>query len=502
MKFELLLLLPLFCQGSHRRCACHPYTHTHTQLAKMEKFTRGLAADDQVDGSGTEDGRRAMAAIFSLMDWNSNGTIERYDMLRTVSLENSRLDAMVELGLGRLRYWLRPARWTLLFTLMEFAQDEIDGRTADPVADTQSTTAAAEEVPAPETKAMDFAEAAVLVDEEAPAAAGSATNYVRNKKAAAAKAALAVTEETAVTTLAPGEPDTAPLALRSLLLPADTAPHVKTKKKTKKIQGHHVDGGGIRRDAFATVLRDPAAVQARWEAYLTRVRLRTIAAQAAESTAFVVNEALELVDPPAARLARYQAMVREQSAKRDAMARAAIALVRAAAGEEQPQKLDVEKNYSAGSAIAQLPAVDLGLAAPAVSVDGGEEAAEGQQTIAADDAVALAAEQQRLFAEMDITITTRARLLHFLAVARRKKEALVEAHAVLRPLLATNDGVGGVALHPSVVKPLLHGPTDAEVTARQVMPLLGWDARVDVETLERLPGFELGQETGNRVLED
>ena len=59
------------------------------ELEKMEKLTRGLAADDRADedpaGPGTADGRRAMRTLFHLMDWNSNGTIERYDILRAVS---------------------------------------------------------------------------------------------------------------------------------------------------------------------------------------------------------------------------------------------------------------------------------------------------------------------------------------------------------------------------------------------------------------------------------
>ena len=54
---------------------------------ELEKWqlTRGLAADDRADedpaGPGTADGRRAMRTLFSLMDWNSNGTVERYDIL-------------------------------------------------------------------------------------------------------------------------------------------------------------------------------------------------------------------------------------------------------------------------------------------------------------------------------------------------------------------------------------------------------------------------------------
>ena len=60
------------------------------ELEKMAKLTRGLAADDRADedpaGPGTADGRRAMRTLFSLMDWNSNGTVERYDMLRAVSV--------------------------------------------------------------------------------------------------------------------------------------------------------------------------------------------------------------------------------------------------------------------------------------------------------------------------------------------------------------------------------------------------------------------------------
>jgi hypothetical protein len=63
------------------------------ELEKMEQLTRGLAADDRADkdpaGPGTADSRRAMRTLFSIMDWNSNGTVERYDMLRAVSALSS-----------------------------------------------------------------------------------------------------------------------------------------------------------------------------------------------------------------------------------------------------------------------------------------------------------------------------------------------------------------------------------------------------------------------------
>ena len=102
------------------------------ELQKMGKLAQGLAANDRADGDpagpGTADGRRAMRTLFSLMDWNSNGTVERYDMLRSVALDTNRRSAMVELGLGRLRYWLLPAQWTHLFALMQYEQSCIERR--------------------------------------------------------------------------------------------------------------------------------------------------------------------------------------------------------------------------------------------------------------------------------------------------------------------------------------------------------------------------------------
>ena len=78
-------------------------------MEQLEKITRGLAHD----GLNTKDGRNALKTIFTLMDYNSNGTIERCDMLRSVTLDGSRLEAMVELGLGKFRYcnWLSPSKW-------------------------------------------------------------------------------------------------------------------------------------------------------------------------------------------------------------------------------------------------------------------------------------------------------------------------------------------------------------------------------------------------------
>ena len=92
-------------------------------MEQLEKITRGLAHD----GLNTKDGRNALKTIFTLMDYNSNGTIERYDMLRSVTLDGSRLEAMVELGLGKFRYcnWLSPSKWQTLYMLMQHEQNII-----------------------------------------------------------------------------------------------------------------------------------------------------------------------------------------------------------------------------------------------------------------------------------------------------------------------------------------------------------------------------------------
>jgi hypothetical protein len=113
-------------------------------------------------------------------------------------------------------------------------------------------------------------------------------------------------------------------------------------------------------------------------------------------------------------------------------------------------------------------------------------------------------DQAQLLEQLNIS-TSRAKVLHFLAVARIRKNELVEQYPMLKQLVAVTDSEGGTTPNPNVLRPLLQA-SDGDDTSgavgtidvRRLMPLLGWDSRVDMVTMERLPGFEIGNEEAGR----
>ena len=398
------------------------------EMEKLEKFTRGLAAD----GMNTKDGRNALRTIFALMDYNSNGTIERYDIIKSISMDGSRLEAIVELGLGKLRYWLSPSKWYKLYMLMEYEQSLIDERKSkkDTEEREENKRRKHKETGAALSSNNNLAATVVLLDD-----AVTSSKFVPQKRdlVEAAVPMVTVTEKEKTIEIKEKEETTI----------------ITTTKKRKKILPHHEHGGGVGFNAFAVCVSNPAASLARWEQHQAKRRLALTHEKATTTATLIMNDAMNLVDPPSERLKREVGREKRKVQQRNEMMIAGAALIKTANG--------------AGDA---------------------EDARSDEVLL--DKATMNAKLEQRL----NIS-TTRAKLLHFLAVARIPKMELVARHPILKRLLAMDDGIGGSAPQAEVLRPLLvsNGESDI-VDVRRLMPVLGWDARVDIITMNRVSGFE------------
>ena len=369
------------------------------------------------------------------MDYNSNGTIERYDMLRSVTLDPSRLEAMVELGLGSLRYWTAPSHWQQLYMLMEHEQSVINIETNKKQ---QKKNVAIKNNSSP-VKNLD--KEIVILE----------TNDKQQQD-------QEITENVNLPTAAPSP--AAPAA------PSAPAPASSLKKKKKKILPQHENGNGVSFYAFARCILDPAASLAKWEQSQASQRRKMAASEAEVSVQRCIGTALDLVDPPEVRQQRQIDHENFRARERNAMINAGVALIHAAnGGRTESSSSDDDGNKSR-------------------SIGDNEEHTEIVHEVAMTN--------EQMLERLQVA-TTRSKILHFLAVARIPKMELVKEHVMLKKLLAAEDKSGGVAPSPGIVRHLM-SPTDGEkdnvVDVRRLMPLLGWDSRVDMLTLERLPGFE------------
>jgi len=240
------------------------------------------------------------------------------------------------------------------------------------------------------------------------------------------------------------------------------APATKKKKKVKKILPHHEHGGGVGFEAFAVCVQDPAASLARWEQYQAQRRREITAMESIATTKSIVATAIDLVDPPHVRAEKQRMKALDRVKDRNTMVDSCVALLCAA----DPALGPVVKKT----------------AAPVMNATDRDS------------------DQAQLLEQLNIS-TSRAKVLHFLAVARIRKNELVEQYPMLKQLVAVTDSEGGTTPNPNVLRPLLQA-SDGDDTSgavgtidvRRLMPLLGWDSRVDMVTMERLPGFEIGNE--------
>jgi hypothetical protein len=171
---------------------------------------------------------------------------------------------------------------------------------------------------------------------------------------------------------------------------------------------------------------------------------------------------LDIVDPPEVRAQRQIDHENFRRRERNAMIDAGVALVRAANGEKTEKSSNDDNIDNQAS----------------------EEFTKISHRVVMTN--------EEMLKRLQVA-TTRSKILHFLAVARIPKMVLVKDHLVLKNLLAAEDESGGVAPSPGIVRHLVSSADEEEdgvVDVRRLMPLLGWDSRVDMVTLERLPGFE------------
>ena len=204
-----------------------------------------------------------------------------------------------------------------------------------------------------------------------------------------------------------------------------------------------------------------------------RHRRRVIYEESRIAASKYVIAAVDKVDPPANRKKRAREAKAARIADRNNMIRAAIALVEAVNARSELECLREGKGSKCECWHFNRSTRN--------SID-----APSGSTLTAKF---LQKEETELLRSDDVT-TTRAKLLHFLAVARMPKAALAQKYELLRPLLASNDGAGGfTALHPSMVKSLMVGSPEDIVSVRSILPTLGFDPRNDLVTLERLPEF-------------
>ena len=273
----------------------------------------------------------------------------------------------------------------------------------------------------------------------------------------------------------------------------------KKKKKMKKILPHHAQRegpGSIGFAAFATVLRNPELVAARWELN-TRLNRRWVIHEESKLRA---NEylatAVDKVDPPTSRRRRAKEAKKTRLANRNNMIRAAVALIEAVNSRSvlERKELDfdlgdhgTQAHKQKGNTIRKDNENNSRRSDDGISSGLLDSPVNAQKT---DDAQVFEKEAEVLVSMVDAVTTTRAKLLHFLAVARLPKSRLAKQYELLRPLLASNDGAGGfTSLHPNIVKGLMTGKSDDVVSVRAILPTLGFDSRFDLCTMERLPQF-------------
>ena len=315
----------------------------------------------------------------------------------------------------------------------------------------------------------------------------------KTAKAADVVAPVTGGEETNTDGATPGMPDGKVEATKKL-----------KRKKKKKIFPHHAHTGGngsIGFAAFATVLRNPELVAARWELATRLLRRRVIYEEARSKANGYVAAAVNRVDPPAARKRRAKDAKAARLAARNNMIRAAVALIEAVNARSELESAQQGKKKEDGEAV-DVDRQGLNVIEPEEGEDskegGAGNAAEASTTTSCAITTKLLEQEEDGLVEMvDTVTTTRAKLLHFLAVARLPKAALAQNYELLKPMLASSDGAGGfAALHPNVVKSLMVGAPEDVVAARAILPTLGFDPRNDVRTLERLPEFAKAAEEG------
>ena len=466
------------------------------EMKNLEKFSRGLAAD----GVSTSDSRNALFTIFNLMDYNSNGTIERYDMLRSVTLDGSRLEAIVELGLGKLRFWLSPRNWQRLYMLMVYEQNVMRRLKMKKEGLLQHEEEKEEDKKGIEKEVVvnkSMAETIVLLDDAMIRKNETNLNMmdITKKKTAKDTQATQATDEdliiqdiltttitTAIDTTATNQ-DIISDILTSTIETAIQQQKIIKMKKVIKILPHHEQGGGVSFEAFVKCVTDPAASLARWEQYQVQRRLELTHHEAIAVTHTIVNAAVNLVDPPEARAQRVIDYEKRKAQARDDMIVAGVALIQKAIQRERSQG-SVSTNNGDNSDNDSRSGIGI-------SIAGGFGVLKDEDVH--DKAAMVLQMEQRL----KIYIS-RPKLLHFLAVSRLQKLKLVQEYPVLKRLLAMEDEVGGTAPQAEILRPLLVAANEEGlgdvVTVRRLMPLLGWDSRVDIVTMERLPGFEIKEE--------
>jgi hypothetical protein len=273
----------------------------------------------------------------------------------------------------------------------------------------------------------------------------------------------------------------------------------KKKKKKKKILPYHAHSGGsssIGFAAFATVLRNPERVAARWELATRLHRRQVIYEESRIKASEYVDVAMNNVDPPTARKRRAREAKAARLADRNNMIRAAVALIEAVNARSElktSQKFEKEAEQEEETIAGDLQGLDATESGEYKDTTKVEDAADISLEVKQTTAKLLEQEEDGLVDMVDAVATTRAKLLHFLAVARLPKVKLAQNYDLLRPLLASSDGAGGfTALHPNVVKSLMVGSPEDIVPARAILPTLGFDPRNDLRTLERLPQFSDG----------